>query len=131
VELTGTDDSVSQKTPEEMAILQQVSEACGRPVEELVKVWREPSFSIANIVSSGAVNKTVIPRKVSADISIRIVPDQVSCPGIVHPKLTYRTSKRSRARLSTSVKPHTLRSARPTSLRCVSIGSDASREAVG
>jgi acetylornithine deacetylase/succinyl-diaminopimelate desuccinylase-like protein len=73
------DDSVSPKTPEEMNLLQEVSEACGRPLDELVKVWREPSFSIANIVSSGAVNKTVIPRKVSADISMRIVPDQVSC----------------------------------------------------
>lgn len=62
-----------------MSLLQEVSEACGRPLDELVKVWREPSFSIANIISSGAVNKTVIPRKVSADISIRIVPDQVNC----------------------------------------------------
>jgi di- and tripeptidase len=60
-----------------MEILKDVSQACGRPVEELMKVWREPSFSIANISATGAVNKTVIPKKVSADISIRIVPDQV------------------------------------------------------
>lgn len=72
------DDQVRPKTEEEMDMLKEVAEASGRQLDDLVKVWREPSFSIANIVSSGAVNKTVIPRKVSADISIRLVPDQAS-----------------------------------------------------
>ncbi len=50
-------------------------------MNELEKVWRQPSFSIANITSSGSANKTVIPKKVTADISMRIVPDQVSVLG--------------------------------------------------
>jgi di- and tripeptidase len=72
------DDDVSPSTPEEMQLLEDVAKACGRSVDDLVKVWRHPSFSIANISSSGASNKTVIPKKVTADISMRIVPDQVS-----------------------------------------------------
>jgi len=60
-----------------MALLSAVANASGRPIDDLVKVWRQPSFSIANISSSGTANKTVIPRRVTADISIRIVPDQV------------------------------------------------------
>ena len=56
-----------------MSLLSEVAKACDRPVEDLVKVWREPSFSIANITAGAA---TVIPRKVTADISMRIVPDQ-------------------------------------------------------
>jgi di- and tripeptidase len=70
------DDSVRRVTEEEMAILKDVSTASGRPVEDLKKVWREPSFSIANIASTGSTNKTVIPKRVTADISMRIVPDQ-------------------------------------------------------
>jgi len=92
-----------------MSLLQEVSEACGRPLDELVKVWREPSFSIANIISSGAVNKTVIPRKVSADISIRIVPDQVNCftpIGLL--MLMSRISSKSQIPSLTSVKTHSL-----------------------
>lgn len=59
-----------------MSLLSEVAKACDRPIEDLVKVWREPSFSIANISAGAAGNKTVIPRKVTADISMRIVPDQ-------------------------------------------------------
>lgn len=70
------DDNVRPKSPSEMSLLSEVAKACDRPVEDLVKVWREPSFSIANISAGAAGNKTVIPRKVTADISMRIVPDQ-------------------------------------------------------
>ncbi len=62
-----------------MELLQQVAQASNKSLKELIKVWRQPTFSIANIVSSGATNKTVIPRKVTADISMRLVPDQVGC----------------------------------------------------
>ena len=75
----GTDEQVRPKTEEEMQLLAEVASASGRSVEDLEKVWRYPSFSIANISSSGSANKTVIPKKVTADMSIRIVPDQVSC----------------------------------------------------
>jgi di- and tripeptidase len=71
------DDNVSPPTPDETKLLEDVAKSCGRSVDDLVKVWRQPSFSIANISSSGASNKTVIPKKVSADISMRIVPEQV------------------------------------------------------
>jgi acetylornithine deacetylase/succinyl-diaminopimelate desuccinylase-like protein len=71
------DDNVSPPTPDETKLLEDVAKSCGRSVDDLVKVWRQPSFSIANISSSGVSNKTVIPKKVSADISMRIVPEQV------------------------------------------------------
>ena len=79
----GVDDQVRPKLPEEMALLSAVADASGRPIDDLVKVWRQPSFSIANISSSGTANKTVIPRRVTADISIRIVPDQVRLPPLL------------------------------------------------
>ncbi|ORX38699.1 hypothetical protein BD324DRAFT_621968 [Kockovaella imperatae] len=69
-------DQVRSPTPEEMQHLTDVSIATGRSVEDLSRVWRDPSFSIANISSTGSSNKTVIPRRVTADISMRIVPDQ-------------------------------------------------------
>lgn len=64
------------QTPEELALLDTVAKASGRPLSDLVRVWRQPSFSIANITASGAANKTVIPRTVSADITLRLVPNQ-------------------------------------------------------
>ncbi|AFR95888.2 di- and tripeptidase [Cryptococcus neoformans C23] len=76
VKVPGFYDSVRPATNEEMSLLRDVSSACGRPLDELIRVWRQPSFSIASINSSGSGNKTVIPRKVSTDISMRIVPDQ-------------------------------------------------------
>ncbi|KIS00153.1 di- and tripeptidase [Cryptococcus deuterogattii 2001/935-1] len=76
VKVPGFYDSVRPATDEEMSLLRDVSSACGRPIDELIRVWRQPSFSIASINSSGSGNKTVIPRKVSTDISMRIVPDQ-------------------------------------------------------
>ncbi|KAL7423602.1 hypothetical protein Q5752_001183 [Cryptotrichosporon argae] len=75
VKIPGFYDSVRPQTEEEMALLADVARASGRPLDELVAVWRQPSFSIANITTNGG-NKTVIPRRVSADISMRIVPDQ-------------------------------------------------------
>ncbi|WVF72590.1 hypothetical protein IAT40_007408 [Kwoniella sp. CBS 6097] len=76
VKVPGFYDSVRASTPEEMSLLSEVASASGRPLEELIRVWRQPSFSIANITSSGSGNKTVIPKRVCADISMRIVPDQ-------------------------------------------------------
>ncbi|WWC63076.1 uncharacterized protein I303_105675 [Kwoniella dejecticola CBS 10117] len=76
VKVPGFYDTVRAPTDEEISFLKDVSAASGRNLEELIRVWRQPSFSIANIVSSGSGNKTVIPKKVSADISMRIVPDQ-------------------------------------------------------
>lgn len=72
-----SDDNVRSQSSAEMDLLADVAKACGRPVEELDKIWRQPSFSIANITTSSASsNKTVIPKRVTADISMRLVPDQ-------------------------------------------------------
>lgn len=70
------DESVRPQTKEELSLLDDVARASGRQLEDLLKVWRQPSFSIANITTSGSANKTVIPRRVNADIAMRLVPDQ-------------------------------------------------------
>lgn len=75
--LMGIDDNVRPQSSSEMDLLAEVAKACGRPIEDLDKIWRQPSFSIANITTSSASsNKTVIPKRVTADISMRLVPDQ-------------------------------------------------------
>ena len=38
--------------------------------------WREPSFTIHRIETSGPANSTIISRKATAALSIRLVPDQ-------------------------------------------------------
>jgi hypothetical protein len=128
-----SDDNVSPPTPDETKLLEDVAKSCGRSVDELVKVWRQPSFSIANISSSGVSNKTVIPKKVSADISMRIVPEQVGgalpIPEDLVPRRklesskthcdsadAVRTSKRLSIRSRRSAGRHSTRSDRPTTL---------------
>ncbi|ORY35351.1 hypothetical protein BCR39DRAFT_508937 [Naematelia encephala] len=76
VKLPGFYDNVRPQTKEESTLLSAVASASNRSVEELIKVWRQPSFSIANISAGGPANKTVIPKRVTADISMRLVPDQ-------------------------------------------------------
>jgi len=39
--------------------------------------WREPSLTIHSVHGSGPHNPTVIPASVTAQVSLRIVPDQV------------------------------------------------------
>lgn len=48
----------------------------GETVESLMAKWRNPSLSVHNIRVSGPGNSTVIPSTVSAQVSLRIVPDQ-------------------------------------------------------
>jgi di- and tripeptidase len=74
----GIDDQVRPQSQNERSLLEEVAKASGRRVEDLIKVWRQPSFSVANVVGSGEGNRTVIPNRVKAEISMRIVPDQVS-----------------------------------------------------
>ncbi|CDW98290.1 hypothetical protein [Sporisorium scitamineum] len=45
-------------------------------VESLMAKWRNPSLSVHNIRVSGPGNSTVIPSTVSAQVSLRLVPDQ-------------------------------------------------------
>ena len=44
--------------------------------ESLMSKWRYPSLSVHNIRVSGPGNSTVIPSKVEATVSLRLVPDQ-------------------------------------------------------
>lgn len=77
LKVPGFYDSVRPESDEERSLLESVATASGRRLRDLERVWREPSFSIANIRTSGSTqNKTVIPRRVTADISLRLVPDQ-------------------------------------------------------
>lgn len=93
VKLPGFYDSVRPQTEGELALLEDVARASGREITDLLKVWRQPSFSIANITTSGSANKTVIPRRVNADIAMRLVPDQdldtISCSLISYCQSTF------------------------------------------
>ncbi|SNX84559.1 related to DUG2 - putative di- and tri-peptidase [Melanopsichium pennsylvanicum] len=45
-------------------------------VQSLMAKWRNPSLSVHNVRVSGPGNSTVIPSTVSAQVSLRLVPDQ-------------------------------------------------------
>lgn len=45
-------------------------------MQELMKKWRYPSFTIHNITTSGSGLDTLIPKAAKATVSIRIVPNQ-------------------------------------------------------
>ncbi|EIW67391.1 hypothetical protein TREMEDRAFT_33704, partial [Tremella mesenterica DSM 1558] len=76
VNVPGFYDKIRAPSQDVTSCLADVARASGRSTEQLSKVWAQPSFSINSITSSGMGNKTVIPKRVSADISLRIVPDQ-------------------------------------------------------
>lgn len=74
--IPGFYDQVLPMTKEEAAFYQAVSETSEISTDTIVKKWREPTFSVANIVSSGPSNNTIIPRTVTANVSFRLVPNQ-------------------------------------------------------
>ncbi|BEI87726.1 uncharacterized protein CcaverHIS019_0104440 [Cutaneotrichosporon cavernicola] len=76
VNVPGFYDKVRPKTEIEAELLRNVARVSGRDADELRRVWCQPTFSIANISTTSAPNKTVISRCVQADIAMRIVPDQ-------------------------------------------------------
>jgi len=53
-----------------------LSSITNKPAQTLSSRWREPSLSIHSIETRGFGNPTIIPSKVSAKVSIRIVPNQ-------------------------------------------------------
>ena len=72
------DDAVRSQDDTEQELLKAAAAASDSQIEDLVRKWRHPTFSIANVSSSGASNNTIIPRRVTSDVSFRLVPDQVS-----------------------------------------------------
>lgn len=53
-----------------------VTQMDSETVESLMAKWRNPSLSVHNIRVSGPGNSTVIPSSVSAQVSLRLVPEQ-------------------------------------------------------
>ncbi|PWN53660.1 WD40 repeat-like protein [Violaceomyces palustris] len=81
VTIPGFYDSVRPTTKEEESLYRSIVEMkLTKPdetVDSLMARWRFPSLSVHSIRVSGPGNSTVIPSKVQAAVSIRIVPDQV------------------------------------------------------
>jgi len=76
IAVLGFYESVRPFNQDEKEIYERLAEVTGRSVASLVSRWREPSFTVHSIEASGPKNATVIPSTVTADISVRIVPDQ-------------------------------------------------------
>jgi di- and tripeptidase len=77
VNIPGFYDGVSPLGEEEQRYYEAVAKASDMTVETIAKKWREPTFSVANIRASGPANNTIIPNSVTANVSFRLVPDQV------------------------------------------------------
>ncbi|EIW59658.1 Zn-dependent exopeptidase [Trametes versicolor FP-101664 SS1] len=69
-------DRVRALTEDERQLYKVLSSVTQTPASLLAARWREPSLTIHNVEVSGPRNSTVIPSKVRAHISVRIVPDQ-------------------------------------------------------
>ncbi|KAI6129690.1 glutathione degradosome [Pisolithus croceorrhizus] len=69
-------ESVRQQTEDEKQLYALLSQVTGSPGSVLSSRWREPSLTVHNLVVSGPGNSTVIPGTVTAQVSLRIVPDQ-------------------------------------------------------
>ncbi|KAI0325048.1 Zn-dependent exopeptidase [Cubamyces sp. BRFM 1775] len=69
-------DRVRPLTEDERQLYKVLSSVTQTPASLLAARWREPSLTIHNVEVSGPRNSTVIPSKVRAHISVRIVPDQ-------------------------------------------------------
>ncbi|KAF9485857.1 glutathione degradosome [Pholiota conissans] len=69
-------DKVRPQTEDEKKLYKLLSEITKKPASLLSSRWREPSLTVHNVQISGPKNSTVIPGKVEAQISLRIVPDQ-------------------------------------------------------
>ncbi|KJA17478.1 hypothetical protein HYPSUDRAFT_146481 [Hypholoma sublateritium FD-334 SS-4] len=69
-------DKVRPQTDTEKELYKLLSDVTQKPASLLASRWREPSLTVHNVQISGPKNSTVIPGKVEAQISLRIVPDQ-------------------------------------------------------
>jgi di- and tripeptidase len=84
VAVPGFYDDVTPMQEEEKEYYRAVAEISGMTVDTIVKKWREPTFSVANIHASGPANNTIIPQSVIANVSFRLVPNQVSCSDLTY-----------------------------------------------
>ncbi|KAI0770447.1 Zn-dependent exopeptidase [Fomes fomentarius] len=69
-------DSVRPLSDDEKQSYKVLSSVTQTPASLLAARWREPSLTVHNVEVSGPRNSTVIPSKVRAHVSLRIVPDQ-------------------------------------------------------
>lgn len=67
---------VRHQTEAEKHLYDVLSNVTQKPASVLSSRWSEPSLTVHNIDVSGPRNSTVIPGKVTAKVSLRIVPDQ-------------------------------------------------------
>lgn len=80
VQIPGFYDNVAEVTDAERDYYTAVSSITGMNTENVMRKWRQPTFSVSNIQSSssGPTNNTIIPKSVTAHVSFRLVPNQVS-----------------------------------------------------
>jgi di- and tripeptidase len=78
--IPGFYNDVAEVTEAERDYYRAVSSITGMDTENVMRKWRQPTFSVANIQSSGPspANNTIIPKSVTANVSFRLVPNQVS-----------------------------------------------------
>ncbi|KAF8574208.1 Zn-dependent exopeptidase [Ramaria rubella] len=69
-------DQVRPQTAKEQELYQLLASITHKPASSLSSRWREPSLSIHSVETSESGNAAVIPSRVRAKVSIRIVPDQ-------------------------------------------------------
>ncbi|KAG1879215.1 glutathione degradosome [Suillus subluteus] len=67
---------VRHQTEAEKQLYDVLSNVTQKPASVLSSRWSEPSLTVHNIDVSGPRNSTVIPGKITAKVSLRIVPDQ-------------------------------------------------------
>ncbi|KAG1749335.1 hypothetical protein EDB19DRAFT_1682039 [Suillus lakei] len=67
---------VHPQTEAEKQLYDVLSDVTQKPGSVLSSRWSEPSLTVHNVNVSGPGNSTVIPGKVTAKVSLRIVPDQ-------------------------------------------------------
>jgi len=75
--IPGFYDKVRPIDDEESELFRLLETATQNSAESLKSRWREPSLTIHTVRGSGPLNPTVIPASVTAQVSLRIVPDQV------------------------------------------------------
>ncbi len=75
--LPGFFDDVQAESAVEMQNYDAVAATAGTTSKALARKWAQPTFSVANILTTAQGNNTIIPRQVTANVSFRLVPVQV------------------------------------------------------